>query len=187
MTPVAISRPRSAAAVAAAGCTLLALRPLLLRDGWHPTAVLVALFAALLVAGRGWPRAETTRPGAASVPVLAAVAAGLVAFGLGRLAGGGQPPQPLALRVVALGTLAAVAEEAFFRRLVYDALHANGTAVAVLGSAVLFAVVHVSVYGFWVLPIDLAAGLVLSWQRWATGSWAVPAVTHVVANLLVVI
>lgn len=50
----------------------------------------------------------------------------------------------------------------------------------------LFAVVHVTVYGAWVLPLDLAAGLVLSWQRWATGSWGVPAVTHVVANLLVV-
>jgi hypothetical protein len=38
-----------------------------------------------------------------------------------------------------------------------------------------------------VLPIDLAAGLVLSWQRWASGSWRVPAVTHVLANVLVVI
>jgi hypothetical protein len=39
----------------------------------------------------------------------------------------------------------------------------------------------------WALPIDLAAGAVLGWQRWATGSWAVPAVTHVVANLLMVV
>jgi membrane protease YdiL (CAAX protease family) len=55
------------------------------------------------------------------------------------------------------------------------------------GSAVLFAVVHVGVYGVWVLPLDVAAGLVLGWQRWATGSWAVPAATHVVANLVMVI
>jgi hypothetical protein len=46
--------------------------------------------------------------------------------------------------------------------------------------------VHVTVYGAWVLPIDVAAGAILSWQRWATGSWAVPAITHVVANVLVV-
>jgi membrane protease YdiL (CAAX protease family) len=45
----------------------------------------------------------------------------------------------------------------------------------------------VTVYGWWVLPIDIAAGLVLAWQRWATGSWKVPAVTHVLANLLVVL
>jgi membrane protease YdiL (CAAX protease family) len=45
--------------------------------------------------------------------------------------------------------------------------------------------VHVSLYGAWVLPLDLAAGLVLAWQRWATGSWAVPAATHVLGNLLV--
>jgi membrane protease YdiL (CAAX protease family) len=83
--------------------------------------------------------------------------------------------------------LAAVAEEAFFRRFVYDALLPGGATLAVVGSALLFALAHVTVYGWWVLPIDLAAGFVLSWQRWATGSWKVPAVTHVLANLLVVL
>ena len=58
---------------------------------------------------------------------------------------------------------------------------------AIAGSAVLFAVVHVSVYGFAALPIDLAAGLLLSWQRDATGTWTVPAITHVIANALAVI
>jgi len=52
---------------------------------------------------------------------------------------------------------------------------------------VLFAIVHVSVYGFAALPIDLAAGLLLSWQRDATGTWTVPAITHVIANALAVI
>lgn len=85
-----------------------------------------------------------------------------------------------------MGTLAAVAEEAFFRRFVFGALAPGGAALALGGSAVLFAAVHVTVYGFWVLPIDLAAGLVLSWQRWASGSWGVPALTHVLANLMVV-
>ena len=114
-------------------------------------------------------------------------AVGVAAFVLGRLVGGGHAPQPLALRVVALGSLAAVAEEVFFRHFVYDTLLPGGAALAVVGSAVLFALVHVTVYGWWVLPIDLAAGLVLSWQRWTTGSWKVPAVTHVLANLLVVL
>ena len=59
--------------------------------------------------------------------------------------------------------------------------------VALGGSALLFAAVHVTVYGLWVLPLDLAAGLLLGWQRQVTGSWAVPAVTHALANLLVVL
>ena len=185
-----LARPSAAATAAAGGCALLVLRPVLLRDGAHPTATLAALFLLLLAVGWAWPRVSGGRAsasvsaGAALAPV---VAVGVGAFVLGRLVGGGHAPQPLALRVVALGSLAAVAEEAFFRRLVYDALLPGGAALAVGGSALLFALVHVSVYGFWVLPIDLAAGLVLSWQRWASGSWAAPAATHVLANVLVVI
>ena len=89
--------------------------------------------------------------------------------------------------VIGMNTLAAVAEEAFFRRLVYGALSAAGPGAALVGSSVLFAAVLATVYGLWVLPLDLAAGLLLGWQRQATGSWAVPAVTHAVANLLVVL
>ena len=66
-------------------------------------------------------------------------------------------------------------------------LEEGGAVFAVAGSTVLFAAVHVSIYGLWALPIDVAAGLVFGWQRWATGSWSVPAATHVVANLLMVV
>ena len=180
-----LARPRAAVGVVAVGCALLVLRPVFLRDGAHPTAALTTLFVLLLAGGLAWPRRADAPAGAASaVPVLAV---GVAAFVLGRLVGGGHAPQPLVLRAVLLGSLAAVAEEVFFRRFVYDALLPGGTALAVVGSAVLFAAVHVTVYGWWVLPIDLTAGLVLSWQRWATGSWKVPAVTHVFANLLVVL
>jgi len=178
-----LTRPRSAVAVVAAGCALLVVRPLLLRNAVHPTTVLVAVFVALLAVGVLWPVAGAPSTRTRAVPVLAL---GVAAFAVGRLVGGGHAPQPLVVRVVALESLAAIAEEAFFRRFVYDALLPNGAAVAVVGSALLFALVHVSVYGFWVLPIDLGAGLLLSWQRWATGSWTVPACTHVLANLLVV-
>jgi len=185
VTAIVLRRQRLAVAVAAAGCVLLVLRPLLLRDGAHPVATLTALFVVLLAAGWAWPRDETEPSATArALPVLGV---GLAAFLLGRVLGGGHAPQPLSFQVVALGTLAAIAEEAFFRRLVYDTLLPGGAALAVVGSAVLFALVHVTVYGAWVLPIDLAAGLVLSWQRWASGTWKVPAVTHALANLLVVI
>jgi membrane protease YdiL (CAAX protease family) len=181
---VALARPRLAVVVSAAGCALLVARPLLLPATSHPVAVLVALFALLLVAGWGWP--ARSLPASARANAAAVVAIGVAAFVVGRLAGG-HAPAPLTLRIVALTALAAVAEEAFFRRLVYGALASGGPVLAVGGSAVLFALVHVTVYGAWVFPIDLAAGLILSWQRWATGSWSVPAVTHVLANLLVVI
>jgi membrane protease YdiL (CAAX protease family) len=185
--PFILRRQRLAVTVAAAGCAVLVLRPLLLRDGAHPVATLTALFVVLLAAGWAWPREDTARDEEARAKPLTVLGVGLGAFLLGRVLGGGHAPQPLDVQVVALGTLAAIAEEAFFRRFVYDALLPAGTGVAVVGSAVLFALVHVTVYGAWVLPIDLAAGLVLSWQRWASGSWKVPAVTHALANLLVVI
>ena len=112
---------------------------------------------------------------------------GVGAFVAGRALSAGAAVPTATPFVLGINTLAAVAEEAFFRRLVYGALLAGGPGVAVVGSSVLFAAVHVTVYGLWVLPLDLAAGLLLGWQRHATGSWAVPAVTHAVANLLVVL
>jgi membrane protease YdiL (CAAX protease family) len=82
------------------------------------------------------------------------------------------------------GTVAAVSEEIFFRRFLYGWLSRWGVPIALVGSAVAFAAVHVPLYGLSALPIDFGAGLILGWQRWATGGWTAPAVTHVVANLL---
>ena len=178
---VALVRPRLALVAVAAGCAVLTARPLLLAHATQPVTVVVVLFLSLLLVGVAWPG---TRPAPKLVgPVLVI---GVAAFALGRLFGG-PSGAPVAGRLVVLNILAAVAEEAFFRRLVFGVLAANGAGSAIIGSAVLFATVHVTVYGAWVLPVDLAAGLVLSWQRWASGTWRVPALTHVVANLLVVI
>ncbi|MFN2607857.1 MAG: lysostaphin resistance A-like protein [Acidimicrobiales bacterium] len=198
VAPVAMAGGALAAGVVAGGCALLTLRPAVLGAVADPTVAVVVLFSALLAVGVGWPGvaggagdgpgAARTGHGRAPAPtVAAAVALGVAAFAVGRVLGGGRAPAPFAVRLVALNSLAAVAEEAFFRRLAYGVLSASGPAAAVAGTAVLFAVVHVTVYGAWVLPIDLAAGLVLGWQRWATGSWLAPAATHVVANLLVMV
>jgi membrane protease YdiL (CAAX protease family) len=125
---------------------------------------------------------------------LGAVALGLVAMLVAaRLPGllGLRPhgAERLAFRVapaaVAASVVAAVAEEIFFRRLVYGWLAASwGAAVAICGSAVAFAAIHVPVYGVAVLPIDTAAGLLLGWQRWMTGGWSASGLTHVAANLI---
>jgi membrane protease YdiL (CAAX protease family) len=181
-----LSASRAAVVVAATGCGLLTARPLLVGiGGAGPAPVLVTLFLALLAVSLLWPGPAAIRPGPQAAAVLLV---GIGAFAVGRLLAAGPASAPSATAfVIGMNTLAAVAEEAFFRRLVYGALLAGGPAAALVGSAVLFAAVHVTVYGLWVLPLDLAAGLLLGWQRQASGSWAVPAVTHAVANLLVVI
>ena len=186
VTDETITRPDPLLLVIAAGCALLAARPLFGHWASDPTAQLVVLFVALLLVGAMWPVAAP-RIALARRRVLMPLAVGIVAFALGRVLGGGHAPAAIASRVLALNTLAAVAEEAFFRRLVYARLLVGGEIAAIVGSAVLFAAVHVSVYGLWVLPIDLAAGLLLGWQRHASGSWVAPAATHVFANILVVI
>jgi membrane protease YdiL (CAAX protease family) len=185
-TEPALTRRPLAVLAAAGGCVLLVARPPLLTWSGHPVLALGVVFSALLAVGWAWPASTP----AASPPrrrALAALALGLAAFAAGRLLGGGEAPVAPLGRLLVLNSLAALAEEAFFRRLLYAALLPAGAVAAVAGSAALFALVHVSVYGAWVLPLDLAAGLLLSWQRWATGSWRVPALTHVLANVLVVI
>jgi membrane protease YdiL (CAAX protease family) len=77
-----------------------------------------------------------------------------------------------------------IAEELLFRRLLYGALAVYGDASAVWGSAAVFAAVHVPAYGLAAFPVDLAAGLVFGWQRWASGTWTSSAITHAAANVL---
>ena len=184
----AVAAPRAAVLVVAAGCAALTARPLLLGAAVADPALVVAvLFLVLLAVGALWP-AVGGPEAVPAVPAAAVLGVGVAAFAVGRLLLAGIPPAaPATALVVGLNTLAAVSEEAFFRRLVYGALLAGGPALALIGSAVLFAAVHVTVYGAWVLPLDLAAGLLFGWQRRVTGSWTVPAATHAVANVLVVI
>jgi len=176
--------PRSSTAIGlgavAAGCLVLTARP-------FPTPVLLAVFIVLGLVGWRWPLPAADGPDAAAAAVLPVLLMGLIAFAAGRLIGGGHALMPATGGAVALNTLAAVAEEAFFRRLLFGLLLPFGVATAIAGSALAFALIHVSIYGWWVVPLDIVAGLILGWQRSASGTWAVPAVTHAVANLLVVL
>jgi len=114
---------------------------------------------------------------------LAVVVAGCAAFTAIRFRTMLPPPHYGAVSVAA--TIAfAVAQEAIFRRFLYAQLERFGAAAAVIVTAALFALFHVPHYGWGVLPIDFAAGLLFGWQRWASGSWTAPAATHVVANLV---
>jgi uncharacterized protein len=192
--------------VAALGCGLLAARPALVAAspfgvasfgvapfGTASVVTLTLLFGALLVGGALIPlplapvRSSVDERRVAAWTTTRVVLVGVLAFGLGRLLVGGRPPAPATAFLIAANTLAAVAEEAWFRRLCFGLLAPAGYAFAIVGSAALFAVVHVPIYGPWVLPLDFAAGLLLGWQRWVTGSWTAPAITHVVANLAMVL
>jgi membrane protease YdiL (CAAX protease family) len=100
---------------------------------------------------------------------------------------GSPVPLPWSAAALPLSLLAAVAEEALFRRLAFARLEPFGAAVAIVGSAVLFGLAHVPAYGLAALPVDVGAGLLFGWQRWVSGTWTVPAATHAVANALVVL
>ncbi len=180
-----VAHPRAAAAVVVGGCVLLEARGLLVAGPVDPTLALVALFVGLAAISLAWPIADDPDLTPRLRRSTAVGLAGIAAFGIGRVVGGGHAPLAPTLAMVAANSLAAVAEEAFFRRLCFALLLPAGAVWAVVGSAVLFAAVHLTTYGVWVLPLDLAAGLIFGWQRLTSGSWRVPAVTHVVVNLLV--
>jgi len=111
------------------------------------------------------------------------MAVGVGAFALTRLVVV-LPAEPTHLYPLFGNVVAAFAEEALFRRLLFGRLVRWGAATAIVGSAVAFAAVHLPAYGSLAFGVDLAAGLLFGWQRWVTRSWVAPGVTHAIANVL---
>lgn len=100
--------------------------------------------------------------------------------------GGPAGPMPVAGYAgwAAATTAVVLAEEAFLRGALFGALERwRGPDVAVVGGAVAFAALHVPLYGWHVVPLDLAVGLLLGALRLLTGGWAAPAVAHLGADL----
>ena len=197
MTAAVISRPDASAAAwiragaVVGGLIILMLRPAVaIHVGWT-VPVVVAVFTGVLLLGVTAPVTDDrprSRPSPPSPRTAGAVlAAGALVFAAGRVLAAGHSPVPATGEVVALNTFAAVAEEALFRRVAFAALLPAGPVCAIVGSALLFGLAHVTVYGWWAFPVDVGAGLVFGWQRWVSGRWAVPAATHALADLLVVI
>ena len=82
-------------------------------------------------------------------------------------------------------TVVATAEEVFLRGTLYDAVERGWGAPAAIGvGAVAFALLHVPLYGWHVVPLDLAVGIVLGGLRQGTGTPLAPAITHVGADLV---
>jgi len=144
------------------------------------------LTAALAVGGRRAGRADGRPLGDGPLGWGVPLGLGVVAVAGAGVVGGPVADRRVGGVATGLALLAAVAEEALFRRVLYDRLLRYGAVVAVAGSAVIFALVHLPAYGLAAMPVDLGAALLLGWQRYASGRWTVPAVTHAVANLLAV-
>ena len=80
--------------------------------------------------------------------------------------------------------LVACTEEAVLRGALFTELDARfGVAAAVLATSIVFALVHVPLYGWHVVPLDLGVGLWLAGLRLASGGVAAPAVAHTLADL----
>jgi membrane protease YdiL (CAAX protease family) len=168
-----------------AGATLLLARPLVLsRGGSIPPLLLAVLYAELLCLSLAAPHSGREAERREVNPAIA-IGLGLVAVLSASRVVGQAVPVAAGATAAGLNVLAALAEEAFFRGLVYGWLRRFGPVVAVGASALAFALIHVPMYGPAALWVDLGGGLVLGWQRWATAGWAAPAATHAFANLVV--
>jgi membrane protease YdiL (CAAX protease family) len=76
------------------------------------------------------------------------------------------------------------AEEAFLRGALFDAVTRwRGSNLAVVVAAVAFALLHVPLYGWHAVPLDLAVGVALGAARLLAGSWTAPAIAHIGADL----
>jgi hypothetical protein len=67
----------------------------------------------------------------------------------------------------------------------FDAVQrrSGSDAAAVVVAAIAFAALHVPLYGWHVVPLDLAVGLVLGATRLVAGTWTAAGVAHVGADL----
>lgn len=145
----------------------------------------------------GWPSWSGPNPGAALLAGLkwgllawvgATAAAAIVALALEQL-GISADPQAAEralqnidpwLAVLAVVILAPIAEELFFRGVVFNAwLREAGPRVAYVGSSLLFAVIHLSLAA--VVPIFLL-GLALAWIYRRTGNLLAPIAMHATVN-----
>ena len=76
------------------------------------------------------------------------------------------------------------AEELVFRGVLFDAIaRSTGPITAACVCAVAFALIHVPLYGWQALPLDIGVGLCLGGLRMLTGGVAAPAAAHIVADI----
>jgi membrane protease YdiL (CAAX protease family) len=149
-----------------------------------PAGLLFAIALLALAAGAGW---RAGRPRIAAVILGGCGGAVLV---LAWLSAHNGAPIDLAQfnTAVALWTpvvaVVAVAEEVALRGVLFDAVRAwGGDGWALVATTLLFAAIHIPLYGIGSLPLDLAVGLLLGGLRIVSGGVLAPSVAHVIADL----
>ncbi|HYM84857.1 MAG TPA: CPBP family intramembrane glutamic endopeptidase [Candidatus Dormibacteraeota bacterium] len=160
-------------------------------EGRSDALLVGALFGTALLAGArlGGPGVSrlSSRSLASSVLLGLAAGAALVAIAvLVRWPGPWVPLRPAATFAPwALVTITVAAgEEALIRGALFDAVdEAAGATIAVVTCALVFALMHVPLYGWLVVPLDLGVGLVLGGLRLVSGGTLAPVVAHAVADL----
>jgi membrane protease YdiL (CAAX protease family) len=156
-------------------------------DGLLVGVAFGAVLAGIGFAG-GWrPRRSSARSLAGSLVAGSAAALALVALALlGRVHGPWIPLDPGASLVpwAQVTILVATAEELVLRGALLEAVSDGwGPAVAIAATAAVFALLHVPLYGWAVVPLDAGVGVLLGGLRVMTGGVLAPAVAHVVADL----
>jgi membrane protease YdiL (CAAX protease family) len=191
MTAAARSRPHHDAAKAlwlGAGLAALSLARAALNGHSALSAFAAgAVFGAALLAmaiASGW---RPARPAFGSL--LLGLLGGLVLVALPRLADPllpaliGMRPEPFAGWVLVTAVVVA-GEEALLRGALFGALERlAGPVAAVAVTSLAFALMHVPLYGWQVIPLDLGVGVWLAGLRLATGGVAAPALAHGIADL----
>ena len=131
-----------------------------------------------LTADRRWPRAVVVGIAGAELLVAAwATAAPHIPLAAAQHLG------PL-LVWTPLVALVAVAEEIALRGALFGALlEAAGAPMAVAMTSIVFALMHVPLYGWGAVPRDLAVGVLLGGLRLLSGGVTAPAIAHVLADL----
>lgn len=148
----------------------------------------VALLALAALGGR--PALERNLPTAAAI----GLAGGLVLVAIALLArvpmasspvpSGGFGPAALFAPWLAITVLVATAEELLLRGALFRAVEAaGGLWLAVAVTTLAFALMHVPLYGWHVVPLDLGVGLWLAGLRLVSGGIVAPAVAHAIADL----
>ena len=182
------------AAAGRAAVLLVALGALvLLRAATNGTSVASALasgavFGVTLILMAKWPLTPHAwrLPGRRSVAI--GLIGGLLLIAVPVLIQPG--PRPIGLRPepfaawALVTSLVAVGEEALLRGALFDAVKTTGgliTAIAV--TSVVFALMHVPLYGWSVVPVDIGAGVILGGLRILGRGVSAPAVAHTFADL----
>lgn len=100
-----------------------------------------------------------------------------------RTPGGALPLAALPMWAAVVSAVA-FAEEVLLRGVLWEvAVLRWGTGGALAVTAITFGLLHVPLYGWAALPLDLAVGLLLGGLRLAAGGWGAPAMAHALADL----